>query len=344
MLVIDPSRNRAERLAGDHLFVYPRAAVDRHGTVHVVWAEPDSPPVSYPYSVRDFGQLRLTSVWHASYRDGRWSDASQIYQTRRIDWHPGGVSFVSSDSLSLHLAVVNGDVTKDGGTIVHLQLVDGAWRANHLQATGVPVYADMAADNSGRLAISYVAGQREPSESESAVFLVRSLDRGKTWGPHHVVTRPEQSPAYESKVVIGRDGTLHVLWMKHAPRQLDPEAVWHASSVDGGTTWESYSSTPVSALVVRSQVALDRCGTLHYVVERHHDRRVELAYARLQGGKWTEWQRPFEGEVGAMPAMQYDGKDHIVLVWESVRGSQLLATDNPMPIKTLRSSLTLGTN
>jgi hypothetical protein len=208
----------------------------------------------------------------------------------------------------------------------------------------------MAADEKGQLTIAYVAGRRDSAGSyPSTVFVVRSTDRGETWGPHHVVTNVSQSPAYEPKVIIDASGTLHLVWMRHRPNDITPEAVWHAESVDGGATWSNFSSLPVSGLVARSHAVMDRCGVIHYVVESHRDGSVELAYARLLDGRWSGWQWPFEGTIGAMASMKYDGRDRVLLAWETAQRSAIAAWESAqrrgiktqLQVQVMRSELRL---
>jgi hypothetical protein len=245
---------------------------------------------------------------------------------------------VAAGSRDLHLAFATDDITKDGGTLIHLRWTGDVWRATQLPAAGVPAYVDLAADEKGQVAIAYVAGRHDATGSyPNTVFLTRSTDRGETWGQHYVVSDPSRSPTYEAKVVIDAQSGVHVLWMRHPPQRLDPDAVWHAATADGGSTWSNFASLPITGLAVRSQVAMDRCGTIHYIVENRRGQYVELAYARLSDGKWTAWQRPFEGTVGAMASMRYDGHNRLLIVWETMR-SETVGARQPA-ILTMRSHL-----
>jgi hypothetical protein len=76
-------------------------------------------------------------------------------------------------------------------------------------------------------------------KGESGVWLRRSEDGGRTWGPSVGVHLEPTCPCCRTALAAGPDGTLYAAWRKIFPGDVRDIVV--ARSTDGGKTW----STPV---------------------------------------------------------------------------------------------------
>jgi hypothetical protein len=218
-------------------FAYPRAAVDRRGVLHVLWAEPDSGQRPSTAFGDEFRRLRLTSLWHVTYRHGEWGRPERIYRSGEIRWSPVAISALVADSArGMHL-VFTGDSPTGMWTLTHLALIDGRWRATELRTSTPAVYAGLAVGHGRQLAIAYVAAAHDTLGSRSnSVFVARSADAGATWDAPVEVSLPAERPAYEPRVLIDSADTLHVLWTQFGG-ELGGSAVWHVVSTGSGRAW-----------------------------------------------------------------------------------------------------------
>ncbi len=336
LAVVHPTDGRPRVLTARSVHGYPRVGLDESGTLHALWAEADSVPID----ARDFTDLRFTSVWHASYRNGEWTQPQQLYRARTIEWRPGGVSLRAAISGELHLVFLGDEMRAEGGTVMHMRWDGAVWRENKVKVRGLPVYTDVAADGRGRVAITYVAGYHDSTGSHvNTVFLTHSSDHGASWGPQRIVSN---EPSDESKVLIDPDGAIRVVWMHRRPGDLSAERVWHARSADSGATWTDFASIPVpTRFVSRSQAVVDRCGTIHYVMDgRERGVPNHVMYSRFHGGRWTEWAQPQGTSDGGYASMVYDGQDRIFLAWHIYKLEQRGA-DSVVNYDAVRSELRL---
>ncbi len=299
---------------GTFAFVFPQAAVDPRGALHVVWAEPAAP--AELDTAGDLRRVRLGSLWHAAY-DGRgWSPPASILEEARIDWDPARASGLVLDGEGhLHLAV-GGEDRAGRWMLAHLRRRGGAWSRADVRPAAPVVYVDLAAGPAGRVAVAYVSSHRDGAGfHQNALFTVHSADGGETWDAHRPLGGPDTWPASEPRIAMGPGGTEHVVWTRTLPGAFDSEGLWHAGSADGGATWSSLAVAPLWGLTDGKRVVVDRAGSVHAVLVRYHDRRADLAYTRFADGRWTPLVPVVPGRMGAAPTLRIDGRDRLHLAW-----------------------------
>lgn len=297
---------------GEFTFAYPRIAVDRRGTLHVVWAEPAPGDTSRMGSDPSF--WNFASLWHAALMDGRWSTPQPVYRGAGIGWEPGQVSPLRIDgSGSLHLAL---SVSDGSGVsrILHLRGYGSGWSHSIIPIHSPPAYVDMDVDAAGGGALVYALAYRDSLGWHTNTILVRRTDDGgRTWGDAIRVSLPEQGPGYDPRLARGRGDTLHLLWTQSESANANATiGLWHTRSADGGASWTAPVRSPLTGMTHQMQAVADSCGGVHVVISDFS--RLSLVHTRLLAAPGDLMQTPFSGMAGG-PALGMDLAGRLHLVW-----------------------------
>ncbi|HZS61014.1 MAG TPA: sialidase family protein [Gemmatimonadaceae bacterium] len=342
MYRLDRRRLEPARLRGDFLFGYPRAAVDAQGVMHVVWAEPDTSD-RRGLNVLNLVRARFTTLWHASFREGRWTAPAIIYRAQRLRWAPMFASdLVATSSGMLVLALAADPEGDRPGVIAYLQLRGDAWSVRELSlATRAHIYVDVATAGANLAVVAYVAANPaiETLQSSNTVFVVRSVDGGETWSSPAPVSRPGQGLAYLPRIVVDASNTLHLMWVAGESGKLAVSAMLHLTSTDG-SLWTDSPSLPLSGLIVQSQAVVDKCNTIHVLITRLANGRPGLQHVRFVPGHDPSAESLFPDWTGSALSPLIDA-NRLRLVWEGVPVRQPIE-DSPraiVPIATLYSDI-----
>lgn len=311
------------RPRGGRWYFYPRAAYTDDGVIHLVWGEADDAPPADPSSISR--NVAVTHLLYARLRAGRWSAPTVIYRSSRIDWEVADISrLVATEDGQLHLALTAID-SAGRGVLVHLRHADGAgakWDVT-TWADESPAYADIAVGTgrtSGEAAIVYVGSgnvQSGTSSGNGAVLLRLSSDGGETWGPPRQIAQPGEVPAFEPRVLLARDGALHVLWRQDASASvMSAGRMWHAASRDNGASWYGRTSVALPQVPMRARAVVDFCGVVHLVTESHGEGAVHLVYAQWRNGAWTAPVVLFQGTSSTHPALALGCDGTVYLAWD----------------------------
>ncbi len=312
---------------GAFTFVHPRTAVTQDGALHLVWAEP---------SVRadwdragDRRLVPLGSLWHARWRNGRWSAPERIYRNARIKLEPVLSSALSVDGLGgLHLGFPAED-SAGMPRAVHVWQDGRGWHASEIRSRVPPVYVDVLPLRAGRTLMAYVAGQNVGGRDyTNALLVAASGDGGATWSPPRVVGASQHWPATEARLVASRDGAVHLVWLRGAMQGR--AGLWHASSRDGGRSWGEIRELPLDGLPNSLQAAADARGVVHVVLTSYRNRRAELLHASWAHGAWSRPAPLFAGRMGTQPSLRADAAGRVHLAWVAqVPGTTLPARPAP---------------
>lgn len=298
-------------------FSYPRVAVDTAGTVHVIWGEPDVPPPASPAEMLD-GEVEITGLWYAKYAGGAWTQPEQVYHARAIRWQPENVSALKSTAAGeLHLAFTAVDSL--GPHVTHLYRDSGIsrrWTPRVWRPGAPPVYADVAVDSGGYVAVTYVASVVDgTTRQHNGLFVSLSHDRGVTWTEPSLLTNASQVSAYEPRVMIDRPGNLHIVWRQGRANEIGDGVAWHIASSDRGRTWSAPAAVTLPLTSTRLEAVADQCGGIHVVTEAHSRDLVQLSYVRFADGGWTMPRLLFGGVAAEQPSIAVDPTGRVHLVW-----------------------------
>lgn len=328
-------------------FFDPVMAVDRAGTLHVVWAEGQEGAASDPST--PFAHLSLTRVLHARYQAGEWGRASVIYRAAKIPWQrPLMSQLVVDRSDQLHLAFAAQRVPGPP-SLVHLRTSEEGWRATEwsqplpagndrsadgplIPATG-GIYASAAAGPGSRLYLAFLSparftgGAPVPGGDSNSLWLKRSDDGGATWSPPVLVHQSGPRGAYEPRIVSDGADTVHIVWQKDLDDAPGPDAVWHSISTDGGQKWSEPGEirAPGQSPFRNLRTTAVPGGELYiaFASVAPGDRQDEqIFYSRWRGSAWSA-PRPLrpESNVNGFD-LTADGTGRLHFLWSYVAPGQ----------------------
>ena len=297
-----------------HWYAYPRAAMDG-AVLHVIWAEPDT---AVPLSRRDVPreEPRFRTLWYAQLRSGNWSQPLRIFRAMSIKWDPLNASQMVIGGGHIGVAFAAEDSTSE--MLVYLRAAaspTAKWQARVWRFLGPLGYVDMAAGDSGRLAIAFVRAPEPPERGENFLFVTNSTDGGSAWSSPRRISRPTEEPAIEPHVFL-RGTTVNVVWTSQPVGQFTDGVVWTANVNPDGKDIGPHPALPLSGVTNGSRVAVDACGTVHFIVRQYKPRGESIAYVRYDRKGWTAIEYPFEVRV-SQPSIAVVG-DVVRLVWSSV--------------------------
>lgn len=237
-------------------FLYPRAAFDTGGNLHLVWGGPGEGKDLAP---EDWQRTRIERLWHASYHpDGHWSSPTLIYSGSDLRWDGtmGAVRLGGDGAIHVVAAWRR-------RALHHFRLDERGWHSARLPVEGYAIYPDVVADSLGHWVVAYIAppGRNDTRSAKYlSVFAVRSEDLGKTWGAPVLVQLSTEGHANHLHLLGSPQGSLHLVWGQNRSRGVFFEAIRSATSRDGGRTWQpggdldtpwaAYSATATDERVV----------------------------------------------------------------------------------------------
>lgn len=310
--------------SGTHWYAHPRAATDGDGVLHVMWAEPDlAPPPRRSDVYRDSSRFRtldgplFRSVWYAYLRDGTWSQPAQVFRTSSLEWHPHVASQLVIDKAGrLGIAFPAEDSTSS--MLVYLSAAPSRtpeWGSRVWRFRGGVGYAAIASNDEGRLAIAVVKAPEPPESGMNFLNVMQSTDTGSTWSPPRRVSRGTEEPAIEPHVFL-RETMVDVVWTSQPVGEFTDGVAWRASLNPDGRDVSPGPGLRLAGTTNGSRVAVDACGTVHFVVPQYKPPRGTIAYARYDRNGWTPIEYPFDVPV-SQPSIAVVG-DTVRLIWSSV--------------------------
>jgi hypothetical protein len=217
----------------------------------------------------------------------------------------------------IHFAFTGDNADKDW-VIAHAVLTsNGKWRIDEFKPKWPAVYVDLAlADDVWLL---YAAADDEvPHGNTNTLFVVRMRPDG--WTTPLRVTTPRQSPAYEPRIVVGRDSVVHAVWFKaRAAGDLSGMQLWHASTRDYGKTWIGTDTLSIAGIANGLRAAIDHCGSVRVVFTQVTD-KANVATARFHNGRW-ELVTPLYSN-GHPRSLEIDQAGSLHIFWDLDSGMQ----------------------
>ena len=301
----------------------PVGVADDSGIAHVVWGSRDSVPMSDAFMVR--------SLWYARFDGREWSTPTRILSTEgTIMWHSAMVSPLVARGRSLHLIV-----GIQGEGLRYLRSDSGVWWDHHVSIRSTYTgYPHLAILSSGRLVVAVqgplaLAGTR----TTSAVYITTSDDGGVRWSPPIQISSPDDSPAFDVRLVADGRDALSAFWYQQTDTRGRPAAaitlggspgrIYVAQSLDRGATWRAATPT----------VLIENANELQVLLR--HDRSVLTVLAddlheRMLISRWFDgWSRftVIDAKPAPVnPSLGMDDAQRPFLTWGIRRSHDWLGT------------------
>src|SRR5699024_9176067 len=220
LIAINPQGYSMPVPEGNFTFSYPKVLSDSVGTIHLLWAEPDS-------SAKETD--RYQTIWHARYIDGLWSDPKMIYHAHAIIWKEASRFFIDDQGIfHLIFSAEEKRLNDISVGLTHLFKDQTGWHKNF----GDPpraitcAYIDVAT-HAGKLLMSCIRPDHDSSrEDRNSVFFSSSTDNGQSWNEPVLVSHSGKKQAPSSQLMVSSNGTVQLLWLKSTDTDFMPETIW----------------------------------------------------------------------------------------------------------------------
>ena len=205
----------------------PAVAVDKDGTLHVLWSEAEEPT--------------KTRLHYARWDGSRWTRA---YGVIRLGEERLAQPSLVAVGERLHAVASAGP----GGRIVYARAflrdayAAGGWSTPQplpapARAQGVGGSPIIRADLSGNLYVVYAV----PLNEGRGIYYTHSRDGGESWAQVSTVFDAEKAGwamVDHPSLAVDVDGTLHVAWVRMPlPGNPIPEGIYYSQSTDEGQSW-----------------------------------------------------------------------------------------------------------
>ena len=266
-----------------------------------------------------------------------------IYRARKIDWGPSDASgLVHDPSGDLALAIAS-ESLRDTASIAFIRQRGDKWLVHELPIALVPGDADLAIRDTGLAVISFIAANpgRNYGRPSNTVFVLRSVDAGRTWsGPIEVSRVEDQGLANRPRLLVDSTGMLRLIW-DGSVAVPSIGKLFQAMSGDG-SHWTDGRTWALQGLLFDSPAVVDRCNTIHVIAGQLLNEGLRLTDVRFPADGDPSAVRLFPDLAGHRPAVLAEN-DRVDLVFEGWSGSLVL--DSPAaswPIETLYTVIPVG--
>ena len=175
------------------------------------------------------GMQDSSTIWYARYAGGRWTTPERVLTTGRVFLDPESTSsvLIRGDALSFAFPFADGPIDAERGGIILLRRRNGAWSADTLRTTDVPMA---------------VRAQYGNDESLTVVFTLRASATGlgqvafarfsSTWSDWHAIA--EREVGITPPMLLASEGGFIASWNAVNLSQLEGSTIeWVRLGSDG---------------------------------------------------------------------------------------------------------------
>lgn len=298
LLAFDLEGRGIGKPAGSFRFVKPGAAFDSRGVLHLIWGEPLNATGADSMSWLP----ALGSVWYANYTEATgWSDPEVVVRaTDELRWALDLAEVVVDSEDRIHAAVVD---LGEPRALIHVVRTPGVgWRSTRLvsETSTYSGYTSLAVGEGGHVYLAYIGPDRSPARPRrsdaNSLFLLRSVDGGRSWVPPLLISRSGNRQATSVRALVSPDGAIHLVWGQNLTGGIVAQVIRHSVSHDGGHTWSSPDDLDTPDFFRGDlRATVDRCGAVHIVYHNLEDHPNPesprgLMLAELWYARWdSEW-------------------------------------------------------
>jgi len=264
----------------------PSLTVDSKGIVHAVWLGASDPN---PPAAGD-------TIYYCRWNGIEWSEPVDVFVSA-VQRNLGSPVIRAHPDDKLYV------VWRGRSGMIYLSTAPAAvaelvrqWTPPRiiLEGANFTYDLDLESDRSGLLHLAFV----QEFAGVSVITYSRSDDGGQTWArPAQISDSKTDTLAWNPRVAIGKDGTIHATWAEvPLPGTWPPQGVLYARSIDDGQTWS-----------VPFQVAEEGYGRAN--VGLSDERTVHLVWSGTVGWEGRYHIRSADGgqtwsEIARLPGLQ----------------------------------------
>jgi hypothetical protein len=278
------------RPPGDFAFAFPRGIL-RNGRLHMLWAEPsDETRTTDPYTWPG----KLASVWAAEYEQQTgWSTPRQIFEG---PVQAGGDRSAAATAMSASSLVEFGWVSqRDTASLLVFRMTETGWATVRIPVGPLAVYPSVV-QTGPALVAAFLAPDEGHGYDDNSVYLVRSLDSGKTWTPRRLLSRSGHHPAFDTQLLVDSQQQLHLLWRRE---EKAFGVLGHMLSPDAGRSWTHPDGLALPGPAFAARGGIDRCGQVQVF---YSDQSAGQLRPRIGHAIWNGTWHPDDGRFANMEA------------------------------------------
>jgi hypothetical protein len=330
--------------------IHPAIAIDPGKTLHVVWYDdtPGNPEIYYKKSTD--GGASWSAAQRLSWNSGAssdpaiaigmdnsinvvWEDSTlghyELYYRRSAD---GGSTWSSAQRLTWTSSACRAPAMAiDGDNRIHVawyEYTQGNIEIHYRRSPDGGSTWDTAQRLTWNLGNSYnpamasdsnqnvrVVWYDDWSATDYEIYYKHSTDGGSAWSLAKRLTRNSGSSCYPA-IALDSDGVIHVVWMDSTP---GTNQIYHARSLDGGTTWSAAKRlTWTTSECYSPAIASDSSKYVHVVWYNETAGNYQIYYKKStdKGLTWTSAQKLSGGSGYSLdPVIAVDSVGTIHVVW-----------------------------
>jgi hypothetical protein len=300
-------------------YIYPRLVDDASGAIHLLWGESDSAlslPKQRPAVYERAGWPNV--IWHATYRNGRWSRALRHRQLDGMAWYD--VTPTRASGRYAAVAAVS-HVGRLAG-LVDIYFADAdQWRTRTLNVGGLPVYSSVAPLKNG-LMVGFITGSSGAERrSKNTVYITDSLATDSSWSTPVALGTLGDQHATMLSLVRSNESTVNAVWGQSLTDRLEPDVIRIVPLDVRGRPRAAAQDLGGSGALKSLHAESDARGGTHVVFQRYGDETTMAYYAH-----WSPrsgWSRPValsDARYSRDPAIVAQSNDSLAITYSAYVG------------------------
>jgi hypothetical protein len=213
-------------------------AIARGSNLLTLWAT--SPDTSVT------GVFHQDTLWESSLQSDRWTAPKPIWSSGTLVWHPGAVSYLTTDSSVIVVFPATDSTDTRRGVTIMVRSRD-QWRTRWIEVGNVGLHAVASTVLSGdELLVTAVGSiRRDHLDAISASYAIRVSMRDTLSEPRFTLLENANYQSTNDPNVFRTPEGLHFVWRQGGRSGVRNDSLIEATSHDEGISWTMTSATPL---------------------------------------------------------------------------------------------------
>lgn len=255
--------------AGRFAFAYPKLVAGSDGALDLFWSEFARQP-GQPISWSGVP----SSLWHAEFRRGRWSEPEEIIHGKWVVLREAG-RIARTENGKFHI-VIPAALNPGAMRLLHVAGSTGHWACDTI-GSAITAYSSVAVLTGNRLLVAYAGIVLDHGDAITGVFASRSLDDGAHWEtPQLIASSPSTDAEAHGVQLVTLPNDVELVWGVGRRGGVGLSEIGSARSTDSGATWGRARITPVSPDARAFTASGTACGATTALVTRFDGTRLRV--------------------------------------------------------------------
>jgi hypothetical protein len=322
-----PRVTRIDAPRGVDDFIFPTAATDKNGALHVLWGE--RAQSGHPEKGESVNGTKVVSIWHSVLRGPHWTTPEKIADFESVEWFQSAISnIIRTPDGGIAIAVPFYEQSRKGG-IALLRWKNRKWSVSRTFVAPLePAYVAAGIGGDGRILIAYIGAAQSKTHDTNSVFTIQSNDGGVHFDPPQLVSLSGLNPAVDPRIATGKHGTMELLWGQSQTQELRADVIRHIHSIDGGRSFDASTELPAKG-AQKLAVVTGPCDVTLLVFQAEASGHPTLFLSELKNNSWSIPKPLFSNWFSVSPSITADEKGCIYLAWVGVPADSARVVAHP---------------